>query len=77
MPEKMMFNKPGDLRQLVGWKIDDVQFAPGARLVLIVSHVIAPNKMRLIITPGVQVGMTGNITIHNPMLNLASEPVVE
>lgn len=77
MAEKMIFTKPEDLRQLIGWVIDDVQFAPGARLILILSHVAAPNKTKLILTPCIQVGMTGNITVHNPMLNMASEPVVE
>lgn len=77
MPEKMMFNKPEDLRQLVGWVIDNVQFAPGARLILTVSHMAAPNKMQIILTPGIQVGMSGNMTVHNPMMNVASEPVAE
>jgi len=77
MAEKMVFNKPEDLRQLVGWVIDDVQLIDGARLVLTLHHIEAPNRIRIIVSPLIQVGMTGNITVHNPALNVASEPAVE
>lgn len=79
MPDKMVFNHPNDLRQLIGWQIQDVVVMPGQAptLHLIVSNIEAPNKMRVIITPTITAGMTGNITVHTAGFHVSSEPVVE
>ena len=79
MAEKMVFSNSNDLRQLVGWQIDDVGIMPGQAptLHLVVSHLTAANKIRIIITPTITAGMTGSITAHSAGLQVSSEPVVE
>lgn len=79
MAEKMVFtNDPASLKQLIGWHIDDaIMDVPRATVILIISQLTAENKQRLIITPHVTATMMGNITVHNPGIQISAEPVVD
>ena len=70
-------NDTSDLLKFKGWQIDDVVQVPNTPIVtLIISHIAAPNKIRLVFTPLVQVGMNGNLTVHLPALNIQSAEMV-
>ena len=72
MPKALEVNKPEDLGKLKGWVVQFAKFVgqPQPMWIVEYSHVLAPNPIRVIVTATVIAAMNGNITLHNPNINI-------
>ena len=72
----LVIQKESDAGKLGGWTIQKARVS-GVNLVMEISHPLAESHVELIIEPAIAVGMSGNITVHNPNLKLTTRDVAE
>lgn len=74
---ELIIRTPEDVKKLEGWKIEKAEVIPPGRIMLKISHPAASCHVQIVITPGVTMGLSGNIVLATSGILIEGRDVVE